>query len=223
VLNALTGANAFVENRLFATLDPLVRRLILPNRRAIVLADTVGFIRRLPTDLVAAFRGTLEEVVHADMLLHVIDASHPDWLAQARVVREVLESIGAGQHPVLTVFNKADQLSQQEVRRLRAAHPDAVVISAVRGDGLDDLRAVLARRLPEPWVRLTARLPYDAGSLLARIHAEGRVLSARYAPSGIAVEAEVPGSLAVHLRALKRPARSRRASPRLNPGDGGAG
>jgi GTP-binding protein HflX len=201
LLNALTGAGAVVEDRLFATLDPTVRRLVLPNRRAVVLADTVGFIRRLPTELIAAFRGTLEEVVHADMLLHVVDGSHPDWEAQARVVREVLADIGAGEHPEVVVFNKADRLAPGEVRRLRAAYPDAVVISAARGEGLDRLRHVLARRLPEPWIRVRVKLSYGDARLRARLHAAGRVLSERYDDDGVMVEAEVPGPLAVELRA----------------------
>ncbi|MDR7418344.1 MAG: GTPase HflX [Armatimonadota bacterium] len=210
LLNALTGAGAFVEDRLFATLDPIVRRYVLPNHRTIVLADTVGFIQRLPTELVAAFRATLEEVVHADLLLHVVDASHPDWQAQARVVRDVLESIGAGNRPVLLVFNKADRLTAAEVARLAAEYRDAVIISAIEGRGLDDLGQAIARRLPEPWVHLRLRLPYSEGRLLARIHTEGRVVSERYTATGIQVDAEVPGALAVKLRPLCRPARERR-------------
>jgi GTP-binding protein HflX len=177
-----------------------------------VLADTVGFIQRLPTQLVAAFRGTLEEVVHADLLLHVVDASHPDWQAQARVVRDVLESIGAGDRPVLMVFNKADRLTAAEVARLAAEYPDAVIVSAIEERGLDNLGQAIARRLPEPWVHLRLRLPYNEGRLLAQIHAEGRVVSERYTATGILVDAEVPGALAVQLRPLRRPARDRRAA-----------
>jgi GTP-binding protein HflX len=203
LLNALTGADAFVEDRLFATLDPTVRRLVLPNRRAIVLADTVGFIRRLPTELIAAFRGTLEEVVHADMLLHVVDASHHEWPDQARVVREVLETIGADAHPALTVFNKADRLTPEEIRRLQQEHPDAVVVSATRGDGLEALKRALARRLPEPWIRVRLRVPYSDGRLLARLHAQGRVLEEQFGRDGMMVTAEIPGDLAVQIRALR--------------------
>jgi GTP-binding protein HflX len=210
LLNALTGANAFVEDRLFATLDPMARRLTLPNHRTVVLVDTVGFIQRLPTELVAAFRATLEEVVHADLLLHVVDASHPDWPAHVRVVHEVLTSIGAGERPVLMVFNKADRLPEAEVRRLWTEYPDAAVVSAVRGDGLRELVAMMSRRLPEPWVHVTCRLPYTEGRLLARIHAEGRVLSERYGSRDIAIEAEVPGPLAVQLRTLGRHPTARR-------------
>jgi GTP-binding protein HflX len=211
LLNALTGADAFVEDRLFATLDPTLRKLVLPNRRTIVLADTVGFIRRLPTELIAAFRGTLEEVVHADMLLHVVDASRDDWQAQARVVVDVLERIGAGAHPALMVFNKADLLGPGEGARLRIAHPDAVVVSASLGTGLDGLLLAIASHLPEPWIRVRLRLPYSEGRLLARIHAEGRVLAERYTTTVIALEAEVPGTLAVQLRAVRRSMRGGQA------------
>jgi len=203
LLNALTGADAFVEDRLFATLDPLVRRMVLPGGRTVVLADTVGFIRNLPTELIAAFRGTLEEVAQADLLLVVVDVSRPDWPDQARVVREVLESIGAGQRPSLMVFNKADLVPDQ-IQRLRAEYPHAVVVSAARGQGLDDLREAIARHLPEPWVRVRLRLPYTDARLLARIHAEGRVVSEHYTAAGITLLAEVPGPLAVQLRALAR-------------------
>lgn len=202
LLNALTGAGVLVEDRLFATLDPTIRRVVLPNRRAVVLADTVGFIQRLPTKLVAAFRGTLEEAVQADLLVHVVDASHPAWPVQARVVREVLASIGAGDRPCLTAFNKADLLSPAQVRRLQADYPDAVVISAARGDHLPQLLAAIARHLPDPWVRIRMRVPYRDGRLLARIQAEGRLVSARYDPEGADVVAEVPGTLAVQLRTL---------------------
>ena len=217
LLNALTGAGAFVEDRLFSTLDPMVRRVVLPNRRPIVLADTVGFIQRLPTQLVAAFRGTLEEVVSADLLLHVIDASHPAWPAQAEVARGVLKEIGAGEHPVLIVFNKADRLSSERARALAEEDPDAVVISAARGLGLPQLLRVIARRLPEPWIRLRLQIPYRDARLVARIHREGRVLTEEYGAEGVVLEAEVPGSLAVSLRALN-PA----ANAAANAG-GGAG
>jgi GTP-binding protein HflX len=201
LLNALTGAGVFVENRLFATLDPTVRRLVLPNRRAVVLADTVGFIQRLPTQLVAAFRGTLEEVVSADLLLHVIDASHPAWPEQAKVVGKVLHDIGAGTHPVITVFNKVDRLGVEESRALAGAHRDAVLVSAVAGRGLQDLLRAIGRRLPDPWIRVRVRVPYREAKLLARLRADGRMLSEDYQADCVLLEAEVPGPLAVELRA----------------------
>ncbi|HET8679362.1 MAG TPA: GTPase HflX [bacterium] len=204
LLNALTGADAFVEDRLFATLDPMVRRIVLPNHRSIVLADTVGFIQRLPTQLVAAFRGTLEEVAAADLLVHVIDASHPGWRAQAKVVRGVLKDIGAGDHPVVMAFNKADLLGPEQIRGLVDEHSDDVVISAERRVGLDALLRTIAQRLPEPWIRLRTRIPYRDAKLIARVHAEGRVFSADYTPDGVSLDVEVPGPLAVELKAMKR-------------------
>jgi len=222
LLNALTGAGVFVEDRLFATLDPTVRRLVLPNRRAVVLADTVGFIQRLPTQLVAAFRGTLEEVVAADLLLHVIDASHPAWPEQAKVVGKVLQEIGAGTHPVITVFNKVDRLGVEESRALAGAHRDDVLVSAVTGRGLQDLLRVIGRRLPDPWIRVRVRVPYREAKLLARLRADGRVFSEDYQAEGVLLEAEVPGPLAVELRARGLQAtagggRRRSPSPRSRP------
>lgn len=215
LLNALTGAGAFVENRLFATLDPMVRRLVLPNRRQVVLADTVGFIQQLPTQLVAAFRATLEEVTAADLLVHVVDASHPDWPAQAAVVHEVLAEIGAGDHPVLLVFNKADLLDAAAVRALAEARPDAVIISAARRQGLDQLLQALAHRLPEPWLRVRLRIPYRDARLLAQVYRDGRVLAEDYDDQGVVVVAELPGPVAVQLRALTAGGAARRSlSPR---------
>jgi GTP-binding protein HflX len=201
LLNALTGADAFVEDRLFATLDPMVRRLVLPSRRPVVLADTVGFIQRLPTQLVAAFRGTLEEVTGASLLVHVIDASHPAWEAQGDVVRQVLAEIGAGSHPVVTVFNKADLLPTEHAHALAARHLEAVVISAARRTGLSQLLAAIDRALPEPWIRVRVEIPYSEPRLLAQIYREGRVLSRTDGPGGVKISADVPGLLAVQLRA----------------------
>lgn len=201
LLNALTGAGVFVEDRLFATLDPTVRRLQLPNGRAVVLADTVGFIQRLPTELVAAFRGTLEEVVAADLLLHVIDASHPAWREQAKTVAGVLEDIGAGRHPVIRVFNKIDCVAADDALDLAAAHDEAVLVSATTGRGLPDLLRAIARRLPEPWIRVRAQVPYREARLLARLRAEGRVHREDYQTDGVLLEVDIPGTLAVELRA----------------------
>ncbi len=216
LLNALTGAGAFVEDKLFATLDPMVRRRVLPDGRPIVLADTVGFIRRLPTQLVAAFRATLEEVVQADLLLHVADASHPDWPAQVRVVEEVLASLGAGGLPAILVLNKTDLLPPEEVRSLIAAHPHAVCVSAAQGRGLPELLLAVERYLPEPWVRVRLRVPYPNARLAAQIHAQGRVLQESYGEEGVLIEAEVPGPLAVQLRTLRNPRRSARARRRAS-------
>jgi GTP-binding protein HflX len=215
LLNALTGADAFVEDRLFATLDPTARRLVLPTGRPVVLVDTVGFIQRLPTQLIAAFRATLEEVTAADLLVHVVDASRPDWPAQVAVVHEVLAEIGAGDHPRLLVFNKADLLDDAGVRALTQAWPDAIVISAARRQGLDRLLDALARHLPEPWLRVRLRIPYRDARLLAQVHREGRVVAEHYDDEGAVVVAELPGPIAVQLRALSAADAARRSpSPR---------
>jgi GTP-binding protein HflX len=217
LLNALTGAHAFVEDRLFATLDPTVRQLVLPNGRAVVVVDTVGFIQRLPTVVVAAFRATLEEVVHADLLLHVVDASDPHWPAHVQVVRDVLAKIGAGDRPSLRVFNKADRLTPDGVAALRRAEPEAAVVAAATGEGLDGLHRAIVRCLPDPWMHVSLHVPYADAKLMARLHAEGRVLTTDYDVSGARVEAQVPGLLAVQLRALTQPpaaARAKRASGR---------
>jgi GTP-binding protein HflX len=206
LLNALTGADAFVEDRLFATLDPTARRLALPNGRTVVVVDTVGFIQRLPTELVAAFRATLEEVVHSDLLLHVVDVSDPHWTAHVQVVRDVLTEIGAGERPVLRVFNKVDRLAPEAVTALQRSEPDAVPVAATTGRGLDELRRAVLRRLPDPWMRVRVHVPYADAKLMARLHAEGRVLATDYDAAGAHVEAEVPGVLAVQLRALTPPA-----------------
>ncbi|MDR7556336.1 MAG: GTPase HflX [Armatimonadota bacterium] len=215
LLNALTGAQVFVEDRLFATLDPTARRLVLPTGRQVVLVDTVGFIQRLPTQLVAAFRATLEEVTAADLLVHVVDASRPDWPAQVEVVHDVLAEIGAGDHPRVLVFNKADLLDEAAVRALAQAQPEAIVISATRRQGLDRLLDALARHLPEPWLRVRLRIPYRDARLLAQIHREGRVVAEHYDGEGAVVVADLPGPVAVQLRALSATGEARRSpSPR---------
>ncbi len=222
LLNRLTGAGAFVEDRLFATLDPMLRRLQLPNKRSVVLADTVGFIQRLPTELVAAFRATLEEVVAADLLLHVVDVSRADWPEQARVVEEVLDSIGAGDLPVLAALNKSDRLVPAARAALAREHPDAVVVSAATGEGLDRLLDAMGRRLPEPWLRVRLRIPYSEGRLIAQLHSEGRVIDRRYTRTGILVDAELPGPLAVRLRHRFGAAGAPR-QPRAREATGGGG
>jgi GTP-binding protein HflX len=219
LLNTLTGADAFVEDRLFATLDPTARQLALPNGRTVVVVDTVGFIQRLPTEVVAAFRATLEEVVHADLLLHVVDASDPHWPAHVQVVRDVLGEIGAGERPALKVFNKVDRLMPDAIDALRHSEADAAVVAAATGYGIDDLRGAILRHLPDPWMRVRVHVPYTDAKLMARLHTEGRVLSTEYDASGTLVEAEVPGVLAVQLRSLALPAASqspatRQAAPR---------
>jgi GTP-binding protein HflX len=184
ILRSLAAApDIFVENRLFATLDPLTREVDLGESQKVLVTDTVGFIRKLPHDLVASFRATLEEVKEADLLLHVIDASHPLWEDQARTVIEVLEELGAGERPMLTVFNKMDLVPEESLHALQARAkeiaPDSVFVSAVSEHGLEPLRRALlavVRKL-KPVTEL--RVSTSDGRLLAELHRSGEVLEQR--------------------------------------------
>jgi len=184
ILRALAAdANIFVENRLFATLDPLTRSVDLGDGRRVLLSDTVGFIRKLPHHLVASFRATLEEVREADLLLHILDASHPMWEEQRRVVDGVLAELGVQEKPALNVFNKIDKLPAAELAalqdRLRPVMPNVVFVSATAEDGLEPLRrALLAAERKERPVSCV-RLPLSDGKLLADLHQHGEVLDQR--------------------------------------------
>ena len=184
ILRALAAdANIFVENRLFATLDPLTRSVDLGDGRHVLLSDTVGFIRKLPHHLVASFRATLEEVRETDLLLHVLDASHPTWEEQRRVVDGVLAELGVQEKPTLNVFNKIDKLPPAELAalqdRVRPVMPNVVFVSATAEDGLEPLRrALLAAERKERPVSCV-RLPLSDGKLLADLHQHGEVLDQR--------------------------------------------
>lgn len=200
LLNRLTGAGVLVENALFATLDPTVRRAETPDGRVYTLTDTVGFVRSLPHQLVEAFRSTLEEVAEADLLLHVVDAAHPDPEGQIRAVRAVLADIaGALDVPELVVLNKADLADADALAGLRARHPGAVVVSARSGLGLDALREVVADRLPRPGVPVDVVIPYGRGDLVSRVHLHGELESAEHMPEGTALRARVDEALAAEL------------------------
>jgi len=187
LLNYLTKAGVAVEDRLFSTLDPTARRLRLPDRGTVVLSDTVGFIRKLPHGLVEAFASTLEHVAGADLLVHVVDASHPDPDADVAAVDEVLAEIGATEVPRLLVLNKMDALAPGERMRVAERFPGGVPISALSGDGVDHLLGVIADRIEERSVEVEALLPYADGTLLARLHDAGRVASATHEEAGVRV------------------------------------
>lgn len=204
LLRALTGAPAFVEDKLFATLDLSTRRLVLPPSQEVLLTDTVGFIRRLPHHLVAAFRGTLEEARFADLLLHVVDGSHPDWEAQARTVDQVLAELEAGGKPKIVVLNKLDKFSAAQKRRFRYQIPDAVQVSALTGEGLDGLRRAVAARIASDWQAVTLRLPYRRADLRAQLLKRGRVLSETYGPKVITLKIELPPKFLQKVRQWKR-------------------
>jgi GTP-binding protein HflX len=187
LLNYLTQAGVLVEDRLFSTLDPTARRLRLPNRSPIVVTDTVGFIRKLPHGLVEAFRSTLEQVASADLLIHIVDASHVDPDADAAAVDEVLAEIGATEVPRLLALNKMDLLEPNERVSIQTRFPDAVTISAVTGEGTDALLDAVGARLETRTVEVEALLPYAEGTLLARLHDAGRVVESAHEATGVRV------------------------------------
>ncbi len=199
LLNRLTGAHVLVDNSLFATLDPAVRKARLPSGAHFTLTDTVGFVRHLPHQLVDAFRSTLEEVGDADLILHVVDCSDADPASQLTAVREVLAEIGAREVPELVVFNKADAAQEIDLKGLRLAEPQSVVVSARTGAGLPELLAEIERLLPRPVCEVSVVLPYARGDLLARAHREGEVLSVEHTDSGTVLTARVPPELAHEL------------------------
>ncbi len=199
LLNRITGAGVLVEDALFATLDPTTRRTQTADGRTYTLSDTVGFVRHLPHQLVEAFRSTLEEVSDADLVLHVVDGAHPDPESQVAAVREVLAEIGAERIPELLVVNKTDAADPEDLLRLRRLWPDAVLVSAHTGDGIDELRTAIEARLPRPAVEVHARVPYHRGDLVARVHERGEVLRAEHTPEGTALHARVDHALAAEL------------------------
>jgi GTP-binding protein HflX len=199
LLNRLTGAHVLVDNSLFATLDPAVRKARLPSGAPFTLTDTVGFVRHLPHQLVEAFRSTLEEVADADLILHVVDSSDADPRSQIAAVREVLAEIGARDVPELVVFNKADVADSLELKGLQLAEPQSVAVSAVTGDGLPVLLAEIERLLPRLSCEVSVVVPYARGDLLARAHQEGEVLRVAHTGAGTQLSARVPPGLAAEL------------------------
>ena len=203
LLNRLTGAGVLVENALFATLDPTVRRAETADGRVFTLTDTVGFVRHLPHQLVEAFRSTLEEVAQADLVVHVVDGSHPDPISQLEAVHEVMAEIDARELPEVVVVNKADLADPAELGRIRRALPDAVIVSARTGEGIDELRERIAGRLPEFEVNVIVLLPYDRGDLVARVHQHGHVDAVEHTGDGTRIEARLPAWLAGDLERFR--------------------
>ena len=206
LFNLLTHESAEASNALFVTLDPLVRQVSLPDRRQLLLSDTVGFIDRLPHTLVAAFRATLEQVAEADLILHVIDAASSERDRHIAAVQRVLEEVGAAQVVKLDVFNKIDLLDQADEQRLRRGHPDALFVSALKGQGRSDMIAAVAKRVDLDTARV--RLEFDSESpedreKIARVYRHGRVVSHEAHDGRVAIEADVPR------RVLDRVGRSR--------------
>lgn len=196
LLNRLARADVFVANQLFATLDPTTRRVELPGNHLALFTDTVGFIQKLPTQLVAAFRATLEEIAEADLLAHVVDVTHPNALAQAESVHQTLSEIGAGHIPVITALNKIDRLADPEAARTTLADfPNSVGISALTGVGLTDLLDRIEEELYETFVPVKVRLPYQQGQLISLFHEQGQVEFVEHGRGGVVMQGKLPGRL----------------------------
>jgi GTPase len=199
LLNALTGAGVLVEDALFATLDPAVRRAKTPSGRPLTLTDTVGFVRHLPHQLVDSFRSTLEEAAEADLILHVVDGSDADPQAQLSAVRGVLAEVGAADVPELVVVNKIDDADPVALKALELRERGAVLVSARTGEGLDELRAAIEEGLPDRDRAVRVCVPYNRADLIARAHAAGEVSHVEHGPDGTLLEARVPPELAAAL------------------------
>ncbi|GGR41740.1 GTPase HflX [Streptomyces netropsis] len=200
LLNRLTGAGVLVENSLFATLDPTVRRAETPSGRLYTLADTVGFVRHLPHHLVEAFRSTMEEVGDSDLILHVVDGAHPAPEEQLAAVREVIREVGAVDVPEIVVINKADAADPLVLQRLLRVEKHSIAVSARTGEGIEELLALIDVELPRPAVEIEALVPYTHGSLVARAHADGEVISEEHTPEGTLLKARVHEELAAELQ-----------------------
>ncbi|HVU06997.1 MAG TPA: GTPase HflX [Verrucomicrobiae bacterium] len=199
LLNALTGADVLAKDILFATLDPTTRRLKLPTNQNVLLTDTVGFIRKLPHGLVEAFKATLEEVVQADLLLHVVDISHPQAEEQIAAVNSVLNEIGAGEKSTIMVFNKVDKLAENGanggLNRLREKFPHAIEISAKTGDGVQHLLAEIGTQLRPVREFLELKIPHERSEIIARLHQVGQIVERRYNGKTAKFKARIPPHL----------------------------
>ena len=205
LLNLLTSAGVEAHARLFATLDPTTRRVDLADGTSILLSDTVGFIRNLPHHLVAAFRATLEEVIDADFLIHVIDAGHHFVEEQRKAVDEVLAELGVQDKPVITVFNKSDLVRDQyELRKLIVETEDSCYMSALTGEGREQLETLIRKAVSRLMNRLHALVPHDRGDLVALCHERGHVISLEYVTDGVELTVELPPDLAAKLAPFAR-------------------
>ncbi|MGO2036842.1 MAG: GTPase HflX [Brevibacterium sp.] len=205
LLNRLTDAEVMVQNALFATLDPTVRQSRTSEGITFTYTDTVGFVSSLPHQLVEAFRSTLEEAAGSDLLLHVVDASHPDPHKQIHAVREVLKDVETGDIPELLVFNKTDIADEAVVTGLRAEYPEAQFVSTVTEIGIPELVDTIERSLPAPSIDVTVLIPYDRGDLVSKIYALGMVEHEEHGSAGTGMQAKVPAELAAELEEFRRP------------------
>jgi GTP-binding protein HflX len=204
LLNTLSGAEVYIADQLFATLDPTTRRVTLPGGTVVLLTDTVGFIQKLPTGLIAAFRATLEEVIEADLLLHVIDASHPQALEQARAVYATLKEIEAADLPMINVLNKIDRLADPSAACDALCHlDDSVAVSALTGMGLDTLLNHIEEVLESEMVRVDVVIPFDRGELVGLFHERGLIDKEEYRESGTRIVGRLPETLALQFNTFR--------------------
>ena len=195
----VVGTGVLVENALFATLDPTIRKSKTPDGREFTLADTVGFVRNLPHQLVEAFRSTLEEIAESDLVVHVVDASNPDPAGQIQTVRDVIGEVGARSIPELIVYNKIDLVDQTQRMALRGLEPESVEISTRTGEGIGELVARIAALLPQPDISVCVLVPYQRGDLVSRMHLNGRITELEYRDTGTFIRAMVKPELAAEL------------------------
>jgi GTP-binding protein HflX len=205
LMRALTGSEVYVEDKLFATLDTTVRALHPEVKPRILVSDTVGFIKKLPHDLVASFKSTLDEALEASHLLHVVDASDPGWPAQLQVTRDVLAEIGADAVPTTLVLNKSDRLTDEARRALSAEFPEAWLVSAKDPDDVAALRLRIVGLFERAYVERTFLVPYAAQRLVAEMHEQGRVLHEEYGEEGVTVRWSAPAPAIARLEAALRP------------------
>ncbi len=203
LMNRLTNAGVLVENALFATLDPTTRKVTSNDGRVYTLSDTVGFVRHLPHQLVEAFKSTLEEVAASDVIVHVVDGSHPDPKEQIRAVRQVINEIGGGDILEIIAINKADIASPEVIMQLLREEPNSFAFSARTGFGVETLLAAIEGSLPRPRVEITAVIPFTRGDLVSAIHERGQILSEEYLPEGTSIHAMVDGALAEQISHLQ--------------------
>ncbi|MSY99481.1 MAG: GTPase HflX, partial [Actinobacteria bacterium] len=196
LMNRLTNAGVLVENALFATLDPTVRKATSSDGRIYTLSDTVGFVRHLPHQLIEAFKSTLEEVSGADLIVHVVDGSHPDPQEQIRAVREVINEIGGGDIVEIIAINKADVAPPEIIMQLLREEQNSFAFSARTGFGIETLVAAIESSLPRPRVEINAVIPFSRGDLVSAIHERGEIFSEDYLPEGTSIHALVDGALA---------------------------
>lgn len=206
LLNHLAKSDVYVADQLFATLDPTTRRIELPGGQSTLITDTVGFIQKLPTQLIAAFQATLEEISEADLLIHVVDITHPNAAAQAKAVEETLKEIGAEHIPTIIALNKIDQLPDPAAARAAVeTFPNAVAISALKGEGFDDLLKLVNADLFENYSPISVQIPYTEGQLISLFHEQGQIERIEHTRKGVFIQGLIPGRLLArfkHLEAL---------------------